>query len=158
MHKNAVRFIAVHCSATPPDLDIGADEIRQWHKVQGWSDIGYHRVIKRDGTVENGRPLGQQGSHVAGYNDESLGVCLVGGVRRDPDADGKDDVDGPRWDLNPEANYTPEQYASLEKVLDDLLSRFPGAVVLGHRDFPNVKKACPSFDVKTWWAQRKEAA
>lgn len=142
LDKDAVRFIAVHCSATPPEMNIGADKIREWHTAKGWSDIGYHRVIKRNGTVENGRSLGQQGAHVNGYNAQSIGVCLVGGVSKNGQV---------------EANFTDEQYDSLERVLDALLSQFPGAAVQGHRDFPNVNKACPSFDVKTWWARRKEA-
>lgn len=157
LNKDAVRFLAVHCSATPPTADVGVDQIRQWHKAQGWEDVGYHFVIRRDGTVEAGRALDFQGSHVANHNHEAIGICLVGGVRRDPDADGKDDVDGPRWDLNPDANFTAAQYESLESILVLMLQRFPKAAVVGHRDFPGVKKACPSFDVKAWWAQRSAA-
>lgn len=143
LNKDAVRFIAVHCSATPPEMDIGVDEIRKWHKEKGWSDVGYHYVIRRSGLVELGRSLEYQGAHVQSYNHEALGVCLVGGVSKNGQVD---------------ANFTAEQYASLESVLHALLSQFPGAAVRGHRDFPNVNKACPSFDVRSWWSQRKEAA
>lgn len=139
LNKDAVRFIAVHCSATPPDMDIGVDEIRKWHKAKGWSDVGYHYVIRRSGLVELGRALEWQGAHVSGHNHEAIGVCLVGGVSKSGQAD---------------ANFTAEQYASLESVLHALLSRFPRVAVRGHRDFPNVNKACPSFDVKAWWSQR----
>lgn len=152
LNKDAVRFLTVHCSATPPDADIGADEIRRWHKAQGWEDIGYHFIIRRDGTVQAGRTLDSQGAHVSGHNHEAVGICLVGGVRRDPDADGKDDADGPRWDLNPDANFTLAQYASLESLLRLMLRRFSGATVLGHRDFSGVIKSCPSFDVRAWWS------
>lgn len=158
LNKEAVRFIAVHCSATSPDTDVGVDEIRKWHKAKGWEDIGYHYVIRRDGTVEAGRSLEMQGAHVEGHNHESIGICLVGGVRRDPDADGKNDADGPRWDLNPDANFTAAQYASLESLIKLLIPRYPGAVVRGHRDFPGVMKACPSFDAPAWWTHRSEAA
>lgn len=158
LNPAAVRFIAVHCSATPPDLDIGVDKIREWHKANGWADVGYHYVVRRDGVIEHGRALEYQGAHAQGHNHESIGVCLIGGVRRDPDADGKDDADGPRWDLNPDANFTAAQYASLETLLNLLLPRYPGAVVRGHRDFPGVTKACPSFDVQAWWSHRSEQA
>lgn len=154
----AVRFIVVHCSATPPEANIGVDDIRKWHKAQGWADVGYHYVIRRDGTVEHGRNVSFQGAHVEGHNHESIGVCLVGGVRRDPDADGKDDADGPRWDLNPDANFTAAQYSSLESLLFVLLPHYQGSLVCGHRDFPGVAKACPSFDVQAWWSRRNEAA
>lgn len=158
LNKAAVRFIAVHSSATPPDADIGVEEIRKWHRAKGWSDVGYHYVIRRAGLIEAGRSLDFQGAHVQGHNHEAVGICLVGGVRRDPDADGKDDIDGPRWDLNPDANFTAAQYASLETLIGLLLPRFPGAVVRGHRDFPGVTKACPSFSVVDWWSRRNENA
>jgi N-acetylmuramoyl-L-alanine amidase len=158
LNKAAVRFLVVHCSATPPDQDIGVEEIRKWHKATGWDDVGYHYVVRRDGTIEAGRSLDFQGAHVEGHNHESLGICLVGGVKRTPDADGKDDIDGPRWDLIPDANFTAAQYTSLEHLINLLLPRYPGAVVRGHRDFPGVGKACPSFDAPAWWSQRSELA
>lgn len=56
--------IIIHCSATPPDRHIGADEIRLWHiRDKGWTDIGYHSVIRRDGAVEAGRGLELPGAH-----------------------------------------------------------------------------------------------
>ena len=130
-----VEYIAVHCSATPPSMDIGAREIRKWHKDRGWSDIGYHVVIRRNGKIEYGRSFGRIGAHVKGYNNKSIGVCLIGGVDSDMEA---------------EDNFTEEQFKSLDVVLTALQGLFPEAVVQGHRDFPNVHKACPSFDVKKW--------
>jgi len=132
-----VKFIAIHCAATPPQADIGAKEIDGWHKARGWSGIGYHFVIRRNGVVETGRPLNQIGSHVQGFNAVSLGICLVGGVK----ADGR----------TPENNFTPAQFASLAKLVKDLKVTYKDAVVQGHRDFPRVAKACPCFDVKPWW-------
>jgi len=140
LNPDAVRFLVVHCSATPPGMDIGVDEIRKWHLAKGWSDVGYALVIRRDGTVESGRPLQYQGAHVEGHNHEAIGVCLVGGM----------DARMAR----PEDNFTLAQYDSLESVLRLLLQKFPGRTVQGHRDFPGVTKACPSFDVKAWWAAK----
>lgn len=132
-----INLIVVHCSATRPDMDVDAAEIRRWHKAQGWTDIGYHFVIKRDGSVHTGRPLDRQGAHVSGYNHISVGICMVGGVTE--------------HDVNvPEENFTPAQYASLKTLLTKLRPSYPHARILGHRDIPNVKKACPSFDVPKW--------
>lgn len=125
--------IFVHCSATKATMDIGVREIRQWHKEQGWLDIGYHFVIRRDGTVETGRDLVAVGSHVKGYNETSVGVCLVGGI----DAKG-----------NPEANFTPEQMHSLQNVLTTLKGEWPNAVIMAHHDV--APKACPSFNLSHW--------
>jgi N-acetylmuramoyl-L-alanine amidase len=134
-----VKFIAIHCSATPASRDIGRAELDRMHRERGFRCIGYHFVIRRDGRVESGRPLTEPGAHVEDYNSCSIGVCLVGGV---------DDK------LKPVPNFTGDQMDALRGLLVDLLSRFPDARVQGHRDFPNVAKACPSFDVRHWLATK----
>ena len=130
-------YIAIHCSATGPKADIGAKDIDKWHRAKGWACIGYHYVIRRNGTVEEGRDEKVIGAHVENWNAVSIGICMVGGV----DAD---DI------TKAENNFTKEQFASLKQLLIDLKTRYPKAKIQGHRDFPDVKKACPSFDVKTW--------
>lgn len=137
MPRKRTDFIVIHCSATRAIQNIGAKEIRQWHKAQGWADIGYHFVIRRNGAVEKGRAIDAIGSHVKGHNANSVGVCLVGGL-------------GNQAPWPPENNFTREQWASLKKVVADLLKKYPKAKVLGHRDFPGVAKACPCFDAKVW--------
>ena len=127
--------IVVHCSATQPKQDIGAAEIERWHRQRSFLAIGYHYVIRRDGTVELGRPDDTVGAHVEGHNSTSVGICLVGGV------DAK---------LKPQDNFTAEQYAALHDLLVEVKAKYPEAEILGHRDFPGVDKACPSFDVKDW--------
>jgi len=133
-----IEHLVVHCAATKPSMDCGVEEIRKWHKDQGWSDVGYHYVIRRNGCIEKGRPDDVIGSHVSGHNAKTIGVCMVGGC----DDCGK-----------PEANYTDEQWRSLRELLVDLQKRYdvPDERIIGHRDFPKVSKACPSFDVQTWW-------
>ena len=143
-----INRIIVHCSATPPDMDIGADEIRGWHKERGWDDIGYHAVIRRDGTIEPGRPVEISGAHAQGHNADSIGVCLVGGVKRETVAG--------HSTLVPEANFTAEQYARLLEYVDDLqFERWKEELdpldVVGHRDLPGVAKDCPCFDVRSFF-------
>jgi N-acetylmuramoyl-L-alanine amidase len=130
-------FIAVHCSATSEKQNFGAADINKWHRAKGWACIGYHYVIKRDGTIEEGRKESQVGAHVQNWNEVSLGICMIGGV----DAD----------DVNKaEDNFTPEQYVSLKELLVRMKAKYPKAKIQGHRDFPKVAKACPCFDVATW--------
>ena len=130
-----IKLLIIHCSATPPSLNIGAIEIDKWHKDRGWSGIGYHYVIRRNGLVECGRPLLKSGAHAKGYNSKSIGICLVGGI------------DGAK---KPDNNFAAAQFAALTLLLKDLISLFPKADILGHRDLPSVSKACPCFDVKLW--------
>lgn len=136
-----VAFLVVHCAATRPSMDWDISDIRREHLKRGFIDVGYHYVITRDGRVQEGRPLDRQGAHVSGYNHLSIGVCLIGGVS-------EDDVDVP------ENNFTFEQFAALATLLPQLQEKFPTAEILGHRDMPNVRKACPSYDVRSWWAGR----
>lgn len=128
-------YIAVHCSATSPKQDIGAADIDKWHRQKGWACIGYHYVIRRDGKVETGRDESVVGAHVQNFNHDSVGICMVGGI----DATGKS-----------ENNFTPAQFNSLKTLLKDLKKRYPKAIIQGHRDFPEVNKDCPCFDVKSW--------
>ncbi|RDH41562.1 N-acetylmuramoyl-L-alanine amidase [Zooshikella ganghwensis] len=119
--------LVVHCSDTPNDRDVTAADIHRWHKERKWSGIGYHKVIRRDGTVENGRPEYWKGAHVKGYNSKSLGVCLIG---RD--------------------EFTADQFDSLDRVLTRWKDKYPLAEICGHRDL-DPHKSCPNFDVGEWW-------
>lgn len=144
MTPEQVQFLVVHCSATPANRDIGVAEVRAMHKKQGWRDVGYHYVIRRDGRVEKGRPDSEPGAHVQGYNSKSLGVCLVGGVKPD---------------MSAECNFTAEQFRALRTLLNNLKVTHPHAQVCGHRDLSPDRnhdgritptewmKECPSFDV-----------
>lgn len=149
MLRLATKYLVVHCSATQANQNIDAKTIDAWHKAKGWSGIGYHYVIKRDGTLEQGRPVNQVGAHVEGYNWCSIGICLVGGAN----AQGKG-----------ENNFAPEQFQALRRLLGSLQLQYPRVTVLGHRDLSPDKnkdgiiskdewlKDCPSFDVRKWLA------
>jgi len=129
--------IIVHCAATPPSLDWGADDIRRLHTDSfGWSDIGYHYVIRRDGTLEHGRDVQRKGAHAKGRNEGSIGICLVGGV---------DEAN------QPDANFTDAQMKTLRSLIIGLKDWFDIREVMGHRD-TGAKKACPSFGVGHWLA------
>ncbi len=129
-----IKYIAVHCTATPEGRHHTSKDIKSWHKAKGWSDIGYHFVVQINGNVEKGRSEKVPGAHVQGYNSNSIGVVYVGGCDKD---------------MKPKDTRTTAQKVSLLNVLRQLKDKYPEAVILGHRDFPNVNKACPSFDAKT---------
>ncbi len=130
-----IEGLVVHCSATPAGKPYRAADIDKWHRGQGWSGIGYHFVIPLDGSIEPGRALEEVGAHVQGHNAKTIGICYVGGT----DAAGK-----------AKDTLNPAQARALRLLLDGLRARWPRAVIRGHRDYPNVKKDCPSFDVRTW--------
>ncbi|MEZ8943693.1 N-acetylmuramoyl-L-alanine amidase [Vibrio sp. 10N.247.311.12] len=133
-HCPPYSFITVHCSATPPQQDVGVAEIRQWHKKRGWRDVGYHFVIRRNGDVQLGRPLSQTGAHVKGHNKGNIGVCLVGGCNAE---------------LQPEDNFTLAQRKALFGLMAALQEQFliSDENVKGHKDW-GVNKACPVLKIK----------
>ena len=131
--RKTTDYIVIHCTATPEGRDIGAKEVDRMHRQRGFNGIGYHYVIRLDGTVEKGRPEDAIGAHVEGLNARSIGIAYVGGV----DAN----------DINKaEDTRTPQQKAALRALLTTLRARYPNAKIIGHRDHPGVKKACPCFD------------
>lgn len=132
--SRAIDEIIIHCAATPEGKNFTVDDIRSWHKARGFSDIGYHYVVYRDGRIMLGRPIGQQGAHTAdhGKNRGTIGVCYIGGLA----ADGK----------TPKDTRTEAQRSSLLWLSKQLASKFPIKRITGHNQYAN--KACPSFDVR----------
>ena len=128
----SITEIIIHCSATAEGRDFGVADIRRWHKAQGWTDVGYHYVVRLDGTVQEGRALSEPGAHCKGHNAHSIGICYVGGFA----ADGRP----------PKDTRTTAQRAALRALVDRLQRQFPAATVHGHCEF--AAKACPCFDVR----------
>lgn len=125
-----INEIIVHCSATPEGKDFTVSDIKKCHLERGFSDIGYHYVIYRDGSINKGRDESRIGAHCTGHNSHSIGVCYIGGVA----LDGK----------TPKDTRTEQQKISLLSLLRELKKKYPKATIYSHREFAN--KACPSFD------------
>lgn len=143
LDPNKVEYIVVHCSATPEGLDLNANDINRMHRNRGFSMIGYHKVIKLNGVVEEGRSIDKQGAHVKGYNHKSIGICYIGGL--DASRKAKD-------------TRTELQQVALVNELTALKQKFPNAKIVGHRDLsPDLDgdgvieehewmKMCPCFN------------
>jgi len=134
MAREETKYIVIHCASTKPSMDIGAKEIDRWHRERGWLKIGYGKVIRRDGTVEQGREDNAVQAHVKGYNHMSYGLCLVGGLSEDN---------------KNEDNYTADQWESLKKTLEELLVKYPDARIVGHYELDE-SKTCPNFSVREY--------
>lgn len=127
-----IKYIAVHCTATPQTTSI--DSIKNYWKTNlGWKMPGYHFIIKPNGEAVNLLSIDKVSNGVKGFNSETINISYIGGV----DAKGK-----------ASDNRTPAQKATLLRLLSELHSKFPNAIIQGHRDFPNVHKDCPSFNAK----------
>lgn len=125
-----ITLLIIHCSAVMPFQTSSVEQINQWHLAQGWKNgCGYHYVIRRDGSIEKGRPDEMIGAHCLNHNKHSIGICYEGGL----DANGKH-VD----------TRTDAQKKSMRNLLKDLTKQHPQAVIVGHNTFSN--KDCPCFD------------
>lgn len=143
--KSTTRLV-VHCTATREGNFVDATTVDKWHRDQKWAGIGYHYLIRLDGTIEAGRPINAVGSHVAGFNSNSISIVYVGGL----------DKQGV-----PKDTRTYEQKASMKLLRKSLLAQYRTIVdTCGHRDLSPDKdgdgvvekhewlKACPCFSVR----------
>lgn len=131
-----ITLIVVHCSATRCNQDYTVQQLFHDHvEVNHWRFIGYHYYIRRNGKLEETRPLERMGAHAKGHNAHSIGICYEGG-------------------LNEQGHYADTRTEAQKKTMASLIVRlkqqFPTIVnIVGHRDLPGVQKACPCFDAHT---------
>ena len=128
-----IKLIVIHCTASPDYLDIGAKEIRKWHvDGNGWSDIGYQYVVRRNGEIERGRPDNIAGAHARGVNSISIGICWVG--------------------IN---NPSPEQEKSLVGLVNWLRGKYNITIdnVKGHNEAVKTSKTCPNLNMDRFRAE-----
>ena len=142
-----INEIIIHCTATRPDWwasrtsNQKVAEVKKWHtdpapKGRGWSDIGYHFLIDRDGTIVSGRPIGTVGAHTKGHNTGTIGISLFGGHGGSA---GDEFLD----------NFTEDQEKALRRLIDMLKTQYPTiSKISGHNQYAS--KACPTFSVPAW--------
>ncbi len=138
--KREIRFLVVHCTATSPDTKI-QDIRRYWKQELGWKKPAYHYIILRNGEIVTLQKEHRLANGVKDFNARSIHIAYIGGINENNE---------------PDDNRTEEQLFSMFHLLMDLTEKYPFAKLMGHRDFPNVARACPSFDVDTWWKQYKK--
>lgn len=117
-------MIVIHHVGIPAG-DTTAAAIHAAHLANGWAGIGYHYVIRKDGTIERGRPVQTVGAHAYGENEHTVGINVTGNF----------DTEKP----------TAAQIQSLETLLTWLCQYYhiePGVTtIVGHRDLNSTD--CP---------------
>ena len=129
-----IKYLTIHCAATPEGRDVKAATISQWD-IAKFGQVSYHQVVELNGTAVRTLSDDKRGAHTGGKNTGNIGICYVGGVDKQNKA-AKD-------------TRTPEQKATLRRLVAEYKAKYPGIIVKGHRDWPGVAKACPSFNVAT---------
>lgn len=141
-----IKFLTIHCAATPEGRDVKAASINEWDKAK-FGQTSYHWVVELDGKKVRGLNDDVRGAHVGKNNTGNIGICYVGGVAKD----GKTVKD----------TRTPAQKQALRELVAEYRAKYPGIKVMGHRDWSPDRnkdgkitpdewmKGCPSFDVAT---------
>lgn len=132
-----IRFLTIHCAATPEGRDNSAEEVRRWD-IARFGQASYHHVIELDGDAIRHLEDRQRGAHVGRNNTGNIGICYVGGTES-LNAGGR-----------PKDTRTQAQRATLERLVRTYKAKYPGIVIRGHNEWPGVAKACPSFSVAKW--------
>ena len=127
-----IKYLAVHCTATAETAKVENIQ-KYWREHLGWTMPGYHFIILANGEIVELLSIDKVSNGVAGFNSVTINICYIGGIDKDN---------------KPKDTRTPAQKKSLIEVLKKLKKQFPKAIIQGHKDFPKVKKACPSFDAK----------
>lgn len=129
----AVKYLTIHCAATPEGRDVKAATVNEWDRAK-FGQISYHWVVELNGNAVRTLPDTVKGAHVGGANTGNIGICYIGGCDKK---------------MNAKDTRTPAQKATLRRLVEEYRAKYPNIIVRGHRDWPKVAKACPSFDVAT---------
>ena len=124
--RKETKYIVIYHTGTKKEEDINSYDLERKHRLEGYLYCKYHKVIKRDGEIENARDVDLAGCHMDATetvtNKNSIAICLVGGKG----TKGK-----------PEYNFTEEQEVSLKFLVSELKHNYTGIVVVGHGDMFN---------------------
>ena len=134
--------VVVHWTAHFINQDIGAEEIHGQHKKDGFKGIGYHYVIRKDGTIERGRPINKEGAHAKanGHDKYSIGIAFVGGYT----------VNSNSGLANPpygKESLNDEQMKALKMFFNAFYKVWPGGQAWGHNDTDPQNEPDPGFPV-----------
>jgi N-acetylmuramoyl-L-alanine amidase len=130
-----IKWLTIHCAATPEGRDVSPKIIEQWD-IAKFGQKSYHWIITLDGMMFRSLRDDERGAHTGGKNTGNIGVCYVGGMDKQMKA--------------PKDTRTEAQKKALTTLIRTYQGRYRGIKILGHRDWPGVNKACPSFDVEEW--------
>lgn len=124
--KRAVSRVFVHCSASDYPQHDNVATIDRWHKERGWSGVGYHYFIRKDGTVEKGRDLALIPIAQAGHNTGTIAICCHGLLK---------------------TKFTQDQFKALRALCQEIDRAYNNAITFhGHCEV--AQKACPVFDYR----------
>lgn len=110
--RRQTTHLILHHAAAPV---VSAEGIHAYHKSLGWAGIAYHFLVRKDGSVYAGRPIGAQGGHTTNWNYCSIGICFEG---------------------NFEIETMPAaQLKAGQELIDKIQDDYPGIIIGDHKEF-----------------------
>lgn len=139
-----VTEIVVHWTETPTNKNIGSEEINKIHLESGLNGIGYHYVIRRDGSLQRGRPINIQGEHapVNKHNERSIGIVFVGGINVPSGTSNLENFISVQ-------SLTRSQFNTFDHLCRAFFARFPGGQAVGHNDIDPIEDD-PGFNIREY--------
>ena len=133
--RTETKYIVIHSSLTTPLEKLTSRDIDAKHRKEGLLSCGYHKIITREGKIEDGRDITISGLHIEPKDDinnaNSIGICLIGGKSTNGE---------------PDCNFTFKQYEALIRLVKELKSKYKQSLVIGHRDVADTP--CPNFSIQ----------
>lgn len=132
-----IKYITIHCAATPEGRNVAPATVNTWG-LERFGQPSYHYIIGLDGTTLKPLKHQEKGAHVGRNNTGNIGICYVGGLAK--------------YGKKAKDTRTKAQKIAMRDIVRELANTYKSdnPEILGHRDWPDVKKDCPSFDVKAW--------
>ena len=140
--RREITEVVCHWTETPTNKNIGSEEINNLHVDQGLNGIGYHYMIRRDGSIQRGRPVNIEGEHAINHNQRSIAVCFVGGIN----------VPSETINLTQyisSSSLTRSQFNSFDHFCRAFYNVWPGGQIVGHSDIDTLTND-PGFDVRAY--------
>ena len=119
--RSATDLLILHHAAA---TSCTAEDVHRWHVGNGWAGIGYHYLVRKDGTIYRGRPEDTVGAHAYGANSHSIGVCFEGNYQVEP-------------------TMPAAQLAAGQALATDIKRRWGITKVIGHKDVAGSTTDCP---------------
>ena len=122
--RNSTDLLILHHAAA---ASCTAEDVHRWHVGNGWAGIGYHYLVRKDGTIYRGRPEDTVGAHAYGANSHSIGVCFEGNYQVEP-------------------TMSAAQLAAGQALVADIKRRWGITKVIGHKDVAGSTTDCPGLN------------
>ncbi len=108
---NKVEKIVLHHAEHP---NCSVNDIHRWHLNNGWTGIGYHYFVRKDGSIWTGRPEDATGAHCIPVNKNSIGICAEGSFMKE--------------------TMSSTQKEAIKLLISNIKSRYGNLPIYGHKE------------------------